>query len=300
MTTHVPWVEIACDESGFSGTNLLDPASPVLTHASVDLTLHEAGQVVAVLGPVLGGWSEHRSSRLLRPEHAAALEWFLGALAGRAHVVVVDKPGFVAARVLELFTEDPSYGAGTRLGSDHSRAVRTLRRRTTFLASFVALVRTARRRPVDDHAIGRFLATMPTDEPGLAPVTPVRVRDAMRRLVDGDPVLPPPLEPLVPALAETLLHWSAGGRSVAVVHDEQSALTAGRVSRLGAFLADAVAPDPPPLRSFVHVDSRTDPRVQVADLFAGVARRRAQQDLSTYPSVPGVRSSRSRRIVDAG
>ena len=30
-------VEIACDESGFSGTNLLDAATPVLTHASVDL-----------------------------------------------------------------------------------------------------------------------------------------------------------------------------------------------------------------------------------------------------------------------
>jgi len=31
-------VEIACDESGFSGTNLLDPATPVITHASVDLS----------------------------------------------------------------------------------------------------------------------------------------------------------------------------------------------------------------------------------------------------------------------
>ena len=28
-------VEIACDESGFSGTNLLDAATPVFTHASV-------------------------------------------------------------------------------------------------------------------------------------------------------------------------------------------------------------------------------------------------------------------------
>jgi hypothetical protein len=27
-------VEIACDESGFSGTNLLHPATPVITHAS--------------------------------------------------------------------------------------------------------------------------------------------------------------------------------------------------------------------------------------------------------------------------
>src|SRR5579859_4166343 len=32
-------VQIACDESGFSGTNLLDPATPVFTHASVDLSV---------------------------------------------------------------------------------------------------------------------------------------------------------------------------------------------------------------------------------------------------------------------
>ena len=35
-------VEIACDESGFSGTNLLDAATPVITHASVDLSIGEA------------------------------------------------------------------------------------------------------------------------------------------------------------------------------------------------------------------------------------------------------------------
>ena len=78
----------------------------------------------------------------------------------------------------------------------------------------------------------------------------------------------------MPALVETLLFWSARVRSVAVVHDEQSAFTRGRVARLGTFLAQAVSPSPAPLRSFRQVDSRDDPRVQVADLLAGIARRR--------------------------
>jgi hypothetical protein len=99
----------------------------------------------------------------------------------------------------------------------------------------------------------------------------------MARLLDEDRAIPPPLEPLVPALAETVLFWSAGGRPVCVVHDEQSALTRGRVARLGAFLAGAVSPAPAPLRSFVQVDSKDDPRVQAADLLAGIARRRAQK-----------------------
>jgi hypothetical protein len=297
MTIQSSWIEIACDESGFSGSNLLDPASPVITHASVDLAVPEATEMVAVLRSRLPHRSEYKSNQLLRPGQRPALEWFLTALGGRAHVHVIDKTGYVAARVLELFTEEPSYGAGTSLGRDHSDAVLALRRHTGFLAAFVDLTRTRRVRLIDHDAIDRFFAAMPAGLPALREVTRARVEEVMVRLIGEDRTFPPPLEPLIPALAETLLFWSAGQRSVAVVHDEQSALTRGRVARLGTFLAEAVSPAPPPLRSFRQVDSRDDPRVQVADLLAGIARRRtpklteflaagARQPLSTMPGSP--------------
>ena len=156
MTIQSSWVEIACDESGFSGTNLLDPASPVITHASVDLTVSEAAEVVAVLRSRLRRPSEYKSNQLLQPEQRPALEWLLAALRGRAHVIVIDKAGYVAARVLELFTEEPSYGAGTSLGRDHADAVLALRPRTGFLMAFVDLTRTKRVRAIDHDAIDRF------------------------------------------------------------------------------------------------------------------------------------------------
>jgi hypothetical protein len=81
---------------------------------------------------------------------------------------------------------------------------------------------------------------------------------------------------MLPALAETVLVWSGGERQVLVIHDEQSALTAGRLSRLQQVLADGAGSSPAgvsPLAGLVMVDSRDDPRVQVADLLAGVARR---------------------------
>jgi hypothetical protein len=91
---------------------------------------------------------------------------------------------------------------------------------------------------------------------------------------------------MLPALAETVLSWSAGQHRVLVIHDEQSALTAGRLSRLQQVLADRAGLTPAgadqtaaspgrvsPLAGLVMVDSRDDPRVQVADLLAGVARR---------------------------
>ena len=277
MTILSSWVEIACDESGFSGTNLLDPASPVITHASVDLAVPAAAEVVAVLRSRFRSRSEFKSNQLLRPEQRSALEWFLTTLRGHAHVHVIDKTRYVAARVLELFTGEPSYGDGTSLARDHSDAILALQRRTGFLAAFVGLTRTKRVRLIDHVAIERFFTTMPSDVPELRAVTRAQVEDVVLRLIDDDPAIPPPLEPLVPALAETVLFWSAGQRSVAVVHDEQSALTPGRMARLATYLAEAVAPAPPPLLSVTQVDSKHDPRVQVADLLAGIARRRSPE-----------------------
>src|SRR5262249_49901090 len=52
------------------------------------------------------------------------------------------------------------------------------------------------------------------------------------RLVEHK-VVQPALEPLIPALARTVLHWTDGGRTdLSIVHDEQSALTERRIRRL--------------------------------------------------------------------
>ena len=281
MTILSSWVEIACDESGFSGSNLLDPASPVITHASVDLAVPAAADLVALLRPRLRPRTESKSNQLLRPEQRSALEWFLTTLRGHAHVHVIDKTRDVAARVLELFTGEPSYGDGTSLARDHADGVLALQHRTEFLVAFVDLTRTKRLRLIDHAAVDRFFATMPSDVPALGEVTRARVEGVLLRLINDDRTIPPPLEPLVPALAETALFWSAGQRSVAVVHDEQSALTRHRVARLRTYLADAVFPAPPPLLGLTQVDSKADPRVQVADLLAGIARH-----LTTRPATP--------------
>ncbi|GAA1668008.1 hypothetical protein GCM10009745_08010 [Kribbella yunnanensis] len=262
-------LEIACDESGFSGSNLLDPMAPVITHASVDLTVVEASELLS--GIKARTTKEYKSNRLLRPDQRAVLERFLAALSGRAHVHVIDKTSYVATRVLELFTGEPSYGDGTRLGRDLDVGV--LRSRTEFLESFLVLARTKRLRLLDHGAIDRFFGLLPEELRGLSRS---RVEETLLRLIEDDPAIPPPLEPMVPALAETALFWSAGERSIKVVHDEQSALTPHRVARLAGYLATAVVPAPPPLAGVRQVDSRLDPRVQVADLLAGVARRAAE------------------------
>jgi hypothetical protein len=283
-------VEIACDESGFSGSNLLDPVTPVITHASVDLSAGEAADLLATLGSGFrGSLDEVKSGRFLRdPDAGAALAELLAGLRGRAHVHLIDKEFFLVTRIVDLFLAEPSYAAGTRLTEQQRPAALALYRAgpsagpdwAAFLAAFVELVRTKRRQEPDLRALDQFFRvrdTLGRDGVGasggavLGELSRTRVRAVLARLTDGDPSLPPPLEPLLPALAETVLFWSRGQRRVLVIHDEQSALTAGRLRRLQQVLADGTGVSP--LAGLVTVDSRDDPRVQVADLLAGVARR---------------------------
>jgi hypothetical protein len=296
-------VEIACDESGFSGTNLLHPATPVITHASVDLCVGEAvGLMTALRSGFRFSPNEFKSGQFLRsPKAAEALEWFLAALSGRAHVHLVDKEYFLVTRIVDLLLAEPSYAAGTRLTEDHRPAALTLYRAGrsagcdwgVFLAAFVELVRIKRRHRPDRRALERFFQARDAlvrdglgaqAEDVLDGLSRTRVWAVLTRLFDDDRSIPPPLEPMLPALAETVLFWSGGQRQVLVIHDEQSALTAGRLSRLQQVLAAASSPagadeagtSPArvsPLAGLVMVDSRDDPRVQVADLLAGVARR---------------------------
>ncbi|WP_309232165.1 DUF3800 domain-containing protein [Micromonospora tarensis] len=297
-----PVVEIACDESGFSGTNLLHSTAPVITHASVDLVVDEA---VALITSLRSGFRfsphELKSGQFLRRSEAAeALEWLLTALAGRAHVHLIDKEFFLVTRVVDLLLAEPSYAAGTRLADEHRPTALALHEAgrsagddwNAFLAAFVDLVRMKRRLPAH-RTVHRFFQARDalrrhrlggaTDDV-LAALDPSRVRAVVARLDNDDRSVPPPLEPLLPALAETVLSWSGGRRQVLVTHDEQSALTADRLTRLQRTLAgggSTAGNGPPgtlpngvsPLAGLVMVDSRDDPRVQVADLLAGVARR---------------------------
>jgi hypothetical protein len=113
-------VEIACDESGFSGTNLLDAATPVFTHASVDLRVDEAAELMRALRSGLR-WplNEVKSGQFLRGAQAGeASEWLLARLSGRAHVYSVNKEYFLATRIVDLFLVEPSYaGLGARVAA---------------------------------------------------------------------------------------------------------------------------------------------------------------------------------------
>ncbi|MEV8375117.1 hypothetical protein AB0P21_20435 [Kribbella sp. NPDC056861] len=288
-------LEIACDESGFTGTNMLDPDFELITHVGLCLDHATAAEYVALIHQRFRRYSatEYKSGQLLR--NRLAVEWLLGTLAGRATVHLTDKTYFTVTRLVDLLIGDPSYAAGTSLALDLRPVANTLHRTgpvvfgtakwRDFLAAFVGMMRHKRYRGIDGPYVGHFLKSLDgLRSDRLDPILG-ELRDArpqlfrvLTELQDDRSPVPPPLEPLIPALFETARLWTADGSTITMLHDEQSALTPHRVARVQDLLR-SVSPAPEPLLGLTMLDSRTDPRIQLADLLAGVARQLATAEL---------------------
>ncbi|SEF20819.1 hypothetical protein SAMN05421837_101559 [Amycolatopsis pretoriensis] len=276
-------VEIACDESGSEGENLVGGETDVFAHAGVGLTPEAARACVREIRARIGSPAEeYKANHLLRAKHRPVLEWLLdpgGPLAGHGHVHLTDKTFFAVRAAVTLLTEDGTDEMARTLHRAGPAAFGA-ERWAYFLAAFTSVLRLRPRRgvttsPAEFFALAGELAVVPGEageivgrlEEGAARVADYRVRLAT------DPGLIPVLDPLVPAVVHTVRHFSAGGTPVAVVHDEQLALTGERVLQLKATLGHRLA-------GVRFVDSRSDARVQVADFLAGVARRIASDALN--------------------
>ncbi len=285
-------VELACDESGFVGGSLFGEAR-VFAHASLRIGTEEATEVLdEVRRRTDAGPGEVKASRLRHPSTRPVAAWLCGPdgrLAGRAVVHVTDTRLFGLARLAQLLTSAAAPEGWWSADQDVG-AWDVARRLDTLLAGLPA---TEERRFLhgarDLLWLNRRLRPRAPVESWTDTVAAVaaRVRDADDRLlVTGTGVRPPPIErvgaylatppaapltePILPALRWALHHWSVLG-DPDVVHDEQSVLTPARVEALAADLA-ATFPGRH-LAGFARVDSRDDPRVQVADLVVGVVRR---------------------------
>ncbi|WP_219416550.1 NAD-dependent protein deacetylase of SIR2 family [Pseudonocardia nigra] len=263
--------EIACDESGYEGEKLVGGETDVFAHASVYLTPESAaGCVVELRRRIRSPALEYKANYLLREKHRSALVWLLGPrgpLGGAACVHLVDKAFLLVDRLV---------GDGAP-GSDAARALYRAGREAPHRAHWHAFLAAANdvlrpRNRQDARAAGSLADTVRALRTGM----PAEAGAVLLELGDprGGGGL---LDPLVPAIVRAVDRWSDGGRlAVSVVHDRQTALTQERVATI-AHLAGTPGGRPVGL---CFVESRTDPRVQVADFIAGVARKVASDDLA--------------------
>ena len=305
-------LEIACDESGHEGEHLIRGNTDVFAHASVQLGAEAARTCIQeIRDRIRSPATEYKANHLLRERHRPALLWLLGPsgpLRGNAHVHLTDKTFFVLGRLVDLFVGEVGYAASTPLSQDARARAMTLtlylegpaayghERWQSFLEAANLLVRTKNRwgekNPADSffRELDVLLLTGTRGRVGevLTQLRHARPRaDAFREQLLDDRKLFPSLDPLIPAIFQAVVYWSEGGHPVSVVHDEQSALTEGRIAQLREMFGapDGSEPDASPrarLTEFRLVDSRTDARVQLADFLAGVARRITSDELNDH------------------
>ncbi len=274
----------------------------MFTHASVRLDPAAAAALVEhIRGRVGESAGELKSAQLHRPRHRVTLLELLdadGPLRGRAHVHLTDTEFFAVARLVDLLLgREVVDGAGSPGRSAETRQVAVAlyahgpatygpARWREFLVLATDLMRTKLRR--SRAAVESFFdlaATMAGADGPPAVIDALRRIDRARQVAldararhEADRWLTPLTEPVLPALARAVDVWGPLADSISVVHDEQSALTPARIRHIAATFA---ARHPGHRLAGVRlVDSRTDPRVQIADLLAGVARRQALQELA--------------------
>lgn len=280
------FLEVACDESGSDGENLTGGNTDVFAHASVRLPVESAAaQVREIRDRIRSPAEEYKANHLLREKHRAVLEWLLapaGPIHGNAQVHLIEKAYFVVDRAAGLLLGDRTVALGLyRTGRGNFGEARW--REFLTVANQLLRVRNdgGPREPVD--AFFRTVRSLPSaDGRGDLPHTLERLAasrpraDSYRaRLLDGPPLIPL-LNPLLPAIVNTAAVWSAGGRSVRLVHDRQNMLTPERI----AWIEETARRAGIGFGGLRLVHSRLDPRVQLADFLAGIARKLASDELN--------------------
>ncbi|MCW2768438.1 MAG: hypothetical protein JWO11_4397 [Nocardioides sp.] len=294
-------LQVACDESGAEGENVAMSHHRVLSHGSVDLTIGEAGAVMAELRERTGSRArELKSDAIVSRPHV--VEWLLsdaGPLLGRAEIVLVDKQYFLVAKVVDLLIEELAHSRGENLyaGDKARRMAWALFREgkrdlgeelwTEMLQVFNSLMRMKQRKgtkatvdeffDVVERAHRRSRRRAVSDL--LAKVAATRTHaDEFQRFIIENPQVSPSLDPLVAAITVTARSWAGRSRrAFELLHDEQAMLTPSCVEETVSTLRRPprefllLAP-PVQIRDIVLADSRTDERIQVADVVAGVGR----------------------------
>ncbi|WP_157251163.1 hypothetical protein [Nonomuraea typhae] len=278
-------LEIACDESGSEGENLTTPVTDVFAHAGVLLDAEAAQAVIVELRErIRSPATEYKANHLLRGKHRSALVWLLGPsgpIHGVARVYLLEKRFFLVSRIADLvdpygpslgfhrreetealYRWGPRLDGWPRLLETFNDVIRGRAETEAFYAQVSAL-----RSPELAELLERLGATRPNLETALA------------RRAD-DPRAIPVLDPLIPAIVQGVLAWSSGGRSVSIIHDQQTTLSEERIVELKEILGDPRLAARARLAGLTLADSFVDARVQMADFLAGVARKIASEELN--------------------
>lgn len=296
-------LEVWCDESGNDGENVLSGRSTVFAHASVTLPRDAASNLMAeVRARTRARSTELKSKTILQPRHQSTAEWLLAqpSIENWASVHLTHKKYFLVSKLYDSTAEELAHErghdiyvsgvalAGANLlfflgpksyGPEWDRLLMTFQR---FMRArdageaeslLVTMVQTTQSMLADEDAIVRsVLDTVFAGLHHLSSLSRLQLGEGINeRLRTTDP--------LISAVGATVRFWALkSGRPVSLFHDPAKELTPTKIEWVRQSLAhpENIAPSRRGLASKLAgvslVDSLNDPRVQVADLLAGIGR----------------------------
>lgn len=310
MQSAMAAIEIACDESGNDGENLFGGNATVFAHCSLAIAREQADSLMAELRHRTNAQSaELKSKDLLKPKSLGAAQWLMrhDAVASRSLVNLTEKRYFLTCKLFDSTVEEQMHASGADIYAEdqalklamflYSRAPAELGGVwDDTLETYNRLLRSP-----DEAEIWGHLATLRAQLVGVGQQCSGLLNDLIGMIwggtghlltlahqqagLDGSESLRT-LDPVLAAIGQAARAWSArSGRDVIVVHDEAKVLTPETIERLKYHLArpHLVAPSLAHgnvvVRAVHQVDSKTDARVQVADLLAGIGRAVAERAL---------------------
>ncbi len=235
-------LEIACDESGSEGENLIGGNTDVFAHASVMMSVEAAANCILELRSRIRSPAEqYKANHLLREKNRPTLIWFLGPsgpLLGHANVHLIDKTFFAIARVVDLLLGEEAPAITLyRFGPSAFAPARW----QAFLESCNDLMRIKNRQGMRT-SIDSFFHQLKTLHPTVPHIATILTQLAQARpraehfraqLAETYPLFPA-LDPFLPAILETINHWTHGGQQITIVHDRQTTLSEPRIAHLKA------------------------------------------------------------------
>jgi len=321
---------IACDESGNDGENNLNGNASVFVHASVAISEEVArGLMNEIRVRTRARTDELKSRTLLQPKNQAVAQWLLQHpdLEDRCSLVFVHKQFFTVSKLFDSTAEEVAYS----LGEDMYENGAALCAATilffagpqafgpqwpALLQAFEAFLRSPDARAAQKQVVelvARFMDILATsDSPirdfvGMAFMGIKHLEQlSLFQLGEGVAERLRTADPLLAGVGATINEWKLrSGRSISVIHDEAKELTPVRIKWLKDSLrhpervAASMAGTGVDVADFTLVDSKADPRVQVADLLAGLGRVVAESIAvgEEHPLLPSVRPLQSRFSV---
>ncbi|MCY1715853.1 DUF3800 domain-containing protein [Microbacterium sp. SL62] len=282
---------IACDESGSEGDNLLDARDPAFVLASTSLSIADADALMDRLRYDMPSQApEFKSKIALRQRHRPALLNALDSLADAGNIHLVDKSYFVTAKLADVLLAGDFVDIGLHgraradyLASNAAVAVGS-QRWYALLGSFATLLRGYRRagreRPAPDTFFTALHDARANCQDGTTGVMLHRMWAGCHKVVElaaAPASAMREIDPMWPSLVAVAQTWTVrlGDVPLEFVADNCGSIGPDSVDEL---IAAAGRPFPvlglwhpgAELRGIRFVDSRSDSRVQVADILAGV------------------------------